>query len=208
METNMLKEIRARKKKIALYKILEELATTPAHKALIAELKRLDRTDEDDLDDAEGTEEELKAMLIHGHSGYLAHEIEAMAADHVLDMRQCVTHDGSRAYQRKGLKPKGTKPEYEAELAKDPAVWMICASSQRMCASTEQECIRRDIGGTVNWRDTLQEYNVFQNTHRYHSSIRRLALRDMATLIYPDHRELFHRQDEDDIRKFLLSMDR
>lgn len=73
-----------------------------------------------------------------------------------------------------------------------------------MYASTEQECIRRDIEDIVNWRDTLQEYNEYQKNHQYHKSIRQLALRDMATLIYPDHRELFHRQGEN-IHKFLLA---
>ena len=53
-------------------------------------------------------------------------------------------------------------------------------------------------------RHTPRIQRIRKKNHQYHKSIRRLALRDMATLIYPDHRELFHRQGEN-IHKFLLA---
>ena len=207
MDLNLLRDIRAKKKEKFLFSLLEKLATTVPAKTELAKLTSFHRSEEDDLDNQDNDDDVQFTLKVHGHSGYLDHEIEKKAADYKLDMRKCVQHDGSRAYQLDELTPEGTEDEYKTQVNKQPPVWKICASSQRMYASTEQECIRRNINGTVNWRDTLQEYNEFQNTHRYHKTIRRLALRDMATLIYPDHRELFHRQEEKDIIKFLLSMD-
>ena len=69
-------------------------------------------------------------MLIHIHSGNLAYEIEAKGAEYGLDMRECVTHDGSRAYQRRGLTPAGTLEEYRDILAVNPKIWTLCSSSQ------------------------------------------------------------------------------
>jgi len=207
MDLNLLRDIRAKKKEKFLFSLLEKLATSAPARTDLAKLTSFHRSEEDDLDNPDNDDDNQFTLKVHGHSGYLDHEIEKKAADYKLDMRKCVQHDGSRAYQLDELTPEGTEDEYKTQVNKQPPVWKICASSQRMYASTEQECIRKNINGTVNWRDTLQEYNEFQNTHRYHKTIRRLALRDMATLIYPDHRELFHRQEEKDIIKFLLSMD-
>ena len=71
-----------------------------------------------------------------------------------------------------------------------------------MYASSEQECIRRDAGDVIDWKETLEQFDHYQNAMRYHKSIRRLAIRDMATLGFPNNRRMFHKQSEDEIRGF------
>ena len=67
-----------------------------------------------------------------------------------------------------------------------------------MYASSEQECIRRDAGDVKDWKETLEEFDHYQNAMRYQKSIRRLAIRDMATLGFPDNRRMFHKQSDDE----------
>ena len=83
-----------------------------------------------------------------------------------------------------------------------PIVWEFCNSSTKMYASSEQECIRRDTGDVIDWNETLEDFDHYQNAMRYHKSIRRLAIRDMATLGFPNNRRMFHKQSEDEIGSF------
>ena len=122
MDLNMLRDIQAKNKKKFLFSLLEKLATTETTKTDLAKLTSFHRCEEDDLDDQEGTDEKPFEMLVHGHSGYLDHEIEKKAADYKLDMRKCVTHDGSRAYQLDELTPDGTREQYEEQVQKTPPV--------------------------------------------------------------------------------------
>ena len=78
---------------------------------------------------------------------------------------------------------------------------MLCSPATGMYASSEQECIQRDAGDVIDWKETLEEFDHYQNSMRYRKSIRRLA-----TLDFPNNRRMFHKQTEDDICKFLLSM--
>ena len=88
-----------------------------------------------------------------------------------------------------------------------PIVWELCSYSKRMYASSEQECIWRDAGDVIECKETLEEFDHYQNAMRYHKSIIKLAIRDMATLNFPNNRRMFHKQSEDEICRFLLIMD-
>ena len=150
----MLRDIRAMKKEKFLYSLLEKLATTETTRTDLAKLTSFHRSEEDDLDDQEGTEEKPFEMLVHGHSGYLDHKIEKKAADYNLDMRKCVTNDGSRSYQLSKLTPQGTKEQYEAQVKKNPS----CMDN--MCKLSTHVCINRTRMHTKRhkWHCQLERY--------------------------------------------------
>ena len=74
----------------------------------------------------------------------------------------------------------------------------LCSSSTRMYASSEQKCIR-DARDVIDWKELLEEFDHYQNSMRYHKSIIRLAIRDMATLGFLNSRTTFHKHSEDEI---------
>ena len=99
----------------------------------------------------------------------------------------------------------GTRDDYNMIRQNRPVVCELCSSSTRMYASSEQECIGREAEDVIDWKETLEEFDHYQNAMRHHKSIRRLAIRDMAALGFPNRR-MFHKQSEDEISRFLLSM--
>ena len=206
---NHLEVIRNKEDKKFHLELFSALAESQQNDQIKQKLKEyIDRNREDDDETEENDDEiDLPEMTVLGHSGFLPYEIENKAAEYGIDAKAVISHDGSRAYQLKGLTANGSREDYNRIMQNRPMVWELCSSSTRMYASSEQECIRRDAGDVIDWKETLEEFDHYQNAMRYHKSIRRLAIRDMATLGFPNNRRMFHKQSEDEIRRFLLSMD-
>ena len=90
MDLNLLRDIRAKKKEKFLFSLLEKLAISAPAKTDLAKLTSFHRSEEDDLDNPDNDDDNQFTLKVHGHSGYLDHEIEKKAADYKLDMRKCV----------------------------------------------------------------------------------------------------------------------
>ena len=94
-------------------------------------------------------------MTVLDNSGFLPYEIENKAAEYGIDAKAVISHDGSRAYQLKGLTSSGSRDDYNRIMQNRPVVWELCSSSTRMYALSQQECIQREAGDVIDWKSFI-----------------------------------------------------
>ena len=122
---NHLEVIRKKEDKKFHLELFSALAESQHNDEIKQKLKEYIERNQEDDDETDENDDEIKLpeMTVLGHSGFLPYEIE----NKELNM-EFISHDGSRAYQLKGLTSSGTRDDYNRIMQNRPIVCELCIS--------------------------------------------------------------------------------